>query len=553
MIEIKYSGGIIEVYSPYNNRLVEIFRGLSNRKWNPEKKCWQVGLTSLEKEFLPAIKKANMLFEFDESFSNFFTSIAKNAKKTKIDFKLKLPLYEFQKEGAKKMVWSPFFALFDDMGVGKTVQTIAAINKLKEKGEAGKVLIICPNSLKKQWHDEIKKFSNMSSLVIEGNKAKRQNLWEKRVRIKIINYELVRFDDYPFYHEWDILVLDEASRIKNSFAKTTRYIKKIRAKRRYVLTGTPIENMITDLYSIFEFLNPTILPSYRGFKEEYLITRLRNFGGLQFEEIVGYKNLDKLKKVIGPYYIRRRKEEVLKELPSLVNEKIWVELNPSERKHYNAIKKIIEEKIDNIKAGDDDSFNSILGEMTLLRVLCNGEICLKWSNPSNTEIQKMQPLMKETSSKNDECMNLIRSIIRQNGDKIIVFSDYVAPLKDLEDRLMKGQIGYSSLYGTIKNREEEIEKFRKNSNIRVLLSQIRTGGYGLNLQEANQVIFLNNPWNPAVKNQALSRTHRNGQKKTVFVYDLIVRDSIEERVLKALENKTALSEKVIAKNIKKYM
>ena len=315
------------------------------------------------------------------------------------------------------------------------------------------------------------------------------------------------------------------------------------AKYRWVLTGCPIENCVTDLHSIFEFLNPLVLGSYGNFKERYLVTELRNFNGRMFDQVTGHKNLSELKEVIKPYYLRRTKGEVLDELPEVVSERIWVDLSKSERKSYSQLEDIVVEK----KRRDE----SFMGEIQLLRVLSNGEVNLKWSSTTNPQAQKIAFDAGWGSAKNDECEKLLEQIFQVN-DKVVVFSDFVNPLVDLKKRFAKKGWKYALLTGDSK-KELELDKFEHDRECKVLLSQTKTGGYGLNLQFCSNIVFLNLPWNPAVRDQCIGRCHRIGQNQTVFIYELVASETIEEKVLDILDSKEAVSQAVITKNFKKFV
>lgn len=554
-MKIDYVNNKVEVSFSYNPVWVDLIKtSTENRQWNPDRKVWVVGLSDIDLLLIPALKKANIPYIFTENYQKAFLK----PKEQITDFGLKYPLYPYQLEGANALYYNNNFGLFHDTGLGKTVMSLGAINKLYLESDFGnlKVLILCPSSLIQQWADEIQKFSDLTYQIIQGTKEKRHKQWiegtNKLATITIANYEKIRIDDAPLQQEWDIIILDESTRIKNFNTKTTQRVKMLKGKRKFALTATALENSIKDIFSIFDFLDPMIFGKWWKFKEQFLITELREFGGHTFEEIIGYQNLDLLKKKIQPYYIRRLKQEVLPDLPSLIEENIYIQLNANEKRHYSYLKTLIEEKIEQIKDGDQASF---IGEMQLLRVLCNGEICLKRSNTNNIEIVSRQNEMAETSSKIEETLTLAKQILQNKDDKIIIFSDFTEPLFVLGKRLEKEGIGYNLLYGG-SDKAEEIKEFRTNVNSKILLCQTKTGGYGLNLFEANQILFMNMPFTYATYYQAVSRAHRNGQTKTVFVYRMITQHSIEEEVMKIVTSKKELGEKLVIdelmKSIKKW-
>ena len=548
-MKIDYVNGKVEISFPYNPTWVDLIKNSTeNRKWNPDRKVWVVGLSDIDLLLIPALKKANIPYLFSENYQKAFLKPKEQIK----DFGLKYPLYPYQLEGANALYYNNNFGLFHDTGLGKTIMSIATINKLYLDSDFGnlKVLILCPSSLIQQWADEIQKFSDLKYQIINGSKEKRQKQWidgtTTKATITLANYEKIRVDEAPLKIDWDIIILDESTRIKNFNTKTTQRVKMLKGRRKWALTATAIENSVKDLFSLFDFLDDSIFNSWWKFKEQFLITELQSFGDRDFEVIIGEKNIDVLEQKIKPYYIRRLKQEVLPELPNYIEEKVYIELSASEKHHYNYIKSIIEEKIMNIKDGDSDSF---IGELQLLRVLCNGEVCLKHSNTKNLDIVSKQNDMSESSSKIEEIIILIKQLLQNNQDKIIVFSDFTEPLFILAKRLEKEGVGHNLLYGG-SDKTEELKEFKTNKESRILLCQMKTGSYGLNLTEANNIIFMNRPFNPAVEYQAISRAHRNGQTKTVFIYYLITKNTIEEKIITMLNEKKEISNKIIKENYK---
>lgn len=540
----------VEVFFKYNPEYVALIKTLSNRRWVPDDKIWVIGLSDVEMLIEIADKNGIRVILGD----NYLSTFKKNENTLINTWETKLELHKYQKEGATKLYYNKNFAIFDDTGLGKTAQCIAVISKLYLESDSNKdfkVLIICPSSLMKQWQEEFKKFSYIDEkyiTLIKGTKLKRQQLWSENSMIKIMNYDLIRFDNEPLEQEWDLIILDEATRIKNLTAKTTQQINKLKANRKIVATATPIENNVKELYSIFNFLNPDLLGKFYNFKQEYFVEELMEAYGRTFNQLVGYKNLDKLKRIIAPFYIRRIKDEVMSELPSIINENIYIDLSTSEKTIYNHIEKLIEDQKQPENMVDG---SGIIGLYQLQRVLCNGEYCFKYSQSTNPDIMALQMKATEKSTKVNECSILINQILLNNpNDKILVFSDFTIPFELLKQKLVDLKIGYSELFGDVK-KEEQIKEFKENPNIKVFLIQTKTGGAGLNLQEANHVIFLNKPFNPATEYQALSRSHRQGQTKTVFIYNFIVEDGIEEKIIDILKKKKDLSLKVIEKDIYK--
>lgn len=464
------------------------------------------------------------------------------------DFSTKLPLYPYQIEGANMLVENNRFCLFDSIGLGKSAQILAALNHLK----LNNVLIIVPNSLKQQWVDESLKFTNLTTIIIDGNPEKRLKQW-KSIGIRITNYEKLRCkDDFAFASSkiWDCIVLDEVTRIKNYNTKVTNAVNKLMATRKWVATGTPIENCVKDLYSIYKFVNPSVFGNWWNFKTNFIVSEQKIFGSREFEIVTGYKNLELLKEMIKSSSIRRTKAEVMKELPPVVEEIIWIELNPREKHYYKRLCQIVYEKLNLIKM--TQQLQSILGELQLMRVLCNGEVCLKNSQTTNPEVADWLNEVGTTSTKIDTTFKLLKDLLEENNGKIIVFSEFLIPLKILRLKLTE-ELGenIAELHGEIKDKEKEIELFKEEKGPRIMLCQTRTGGVGLNLQMANIVVFMNRDYNPSVEEQAIGRVYRQGQTKTVFVYYILTPE--EEKINEILRSKQEIINSVIVEDVKRRL
>ncbi len=509
------------------------------RRWNPDKKVWAVGLADLKNLLIPELRLNNIDYTFSESYLNTFEQ--KEYKPKITSFNTKLPLYPYQIIGANKLIENRYFCLFDSIGLGKTAQILAAIQHLELKN----VLIVVPNSIRHQWVAEMEKFTDLTATIIEGTPKKRAQLWQEE-GIKIINYEkLICQQDYQqaVNKVFDCVVLDEATRIKNTRTKISTAIGNLNTLRKWAVSGSPVENSIQDLFSIYKFVNPDVFGNWYSFKENFLITEIQIFNSHEVEIVVGYKNLDLLKETIKPSSIRRVKSEVLKDLPDVVEETIWIDLNPKEERWYRALGQIIGEKVSAIRKHIDRA--SFLGELQLMRLLCNGEVCLKQSKTMNPKVLEWLPEVGDTSTKIDRAESLLLDLTKENNSKIIVFSDFLLPLKELKRRLNNEAIKTAELHGEISNKKEQITLFKTSPDVNVLLAQTKTGGYGLNLQEANTVVFLNRHYNPAVEEQAIGRVYRAGQNKKVMIFYILVSDSREEKINEILNDKREITDLVI--------
>ncbi len=446
---------------------------------------------------------------------------------------LSVPLYEYQKQGVLHLAFGHRAMLADDMGLGKTVQAIAAAALLKQLRDIRHVLIVCPASLKHQWAREIERFTSLSVQVIEGRPLDRRDLYRDLQFFNIMNYELVHYDeDELIRHEFDLIILDEAQRIKNWRTKTADRIKRLRSTYAFVLTGTPLENRLDELYSIFQFIDPTILGPLWRFNERYYETERRPSGSYS---VLGHKNLDELRRRIAPYVLRREREEVLLDLPERIDSNFFVEITEPQRRAYGEY----EHKLARLMAQahrrplTPDEHKILMGYLVKMRLICNA---LALHDP------EIKPQDREkTAPKLRELREILEDEIASNGHKAILFSQWTRMLELIEPVLEKLGLGWVKLTGDVPTpkRGDLIEQFFEDPNCKVFLSS-DAGGVGLNLQAASMVINLELPWNPAVLDQRIARAHRHGQPHTVNVVNLIAKGTIEERMLDTLAAKRAV-------------
>ncbi|BBE30258.1 DEAD/DEAH box helicase [Tepiditoga spiralis] len=431
--------------------------------------------------------------EFIEKLKNFET-----IKDYTNELNLKYELRGYQKKGYNFLRFLKEYnlngILADDMGLGKTFQTIALLSTVKQQN-----LIIVPNSVLHNWINEINKFSNMSYTLYSGKDKIIDNS-----DIIITTYGTVRNSLDLLEKTFEYIVLDEAQYIKNSYTKTAKSVKKLRAKHKLALTGTPIENSILDIYSIFDFL----MPNYLGTKKEFI------------ELLKTEKGTQSIKDKIKPFIIRRTKEEVLKELPTKVEETVYVDMTEDQKDVYFSMLNTIKNTV--------NTNNKILlfEALTRLRqISLHPKLVLKE--------------YKGKSGKFEELKNFIYKIINSNH-KIIIFSQFVKMLKLIEEYLNLEEISYEIITGKTKNRNEIVDKYNNNANTKIMLVSLKAGGTGLNITSADYVIHFDPWWNPAVENQATDRAHRIGQTKKVFVYKYISKGSVEEKILKLKKEKKDL-------------
>ncbi|MFQ6100094.1 MAG: SNF2-related protein [Anaerolineae bacterium] len=446
---------------------------------------------------------------------------------------LSTPLYGYQEEGVLHLTFGRRALLADDMGLGKTIQAIAAATLLKQLRDIQHVLVVTPASLKHQWAREIQRFTSLSVQVIEGNPIQRRQLYRDPQFFNIINYELVRFDEEEITkREFDLVILDEAQRIKNWRTKTADKVKRLRSPYAFVLTGTPLENRLDELYSIFQFIDPTILGPLWRFNQRYYETERRPSGSYK---VLGYKNLDELRHRIAPYVLRRVREEVLLDLPERIDSNFFVEMTDPQWKAYGEYEHRVAKLMAQARRRplSPEEHQILLGCLVKMRLICNA---LALHDP------EIKPQDREkTAPKLRELREILDEEVASNGHKAILFSQWTRMLDLTEPMLEKLKLGWVKLSGAVptKKRGALIEQFFEDPQCKVFLST-DAGGVGLNLQAASMVVNLDLPWNPAVLGQRIARAHRHGQPRPVNVVNLIAKGTIEERMLDTLAAKRAI-------------
>ena len=423
--------------------------------------------------------------------------------------------------------------LADDMGLGKTIQVITLILKYKEEQkEKLPSIVIAPSSLTLNWKNEIQKFApTLETIVINGSLEQRKKKIKdiKKYDLIITSYDLLK-RDLELYEKEDITfkyaIADEAQYIKNSNTQNAKALKSIKAETRYALTGTPIENSLAELWSIFDFIMPGYLYTYKKFKTMYEIPIVK-------EE--DESSMQKLKMLIEPFVLRRTKQEVLTELPEKEITILENEMQEEQEEIYLSYLSNIKEEVAKLIGQTDSGKNQmkVLAALTRLRQIC--------CHP-NLFIKDY----KGESSKLEQCMEITKEAIK-SGHKILLFSSYTSMLEIIEKRLKDENIKYFKLTGATKveERVDLVDEFNNNNEIKVFLISLKAGGTGLNLTGADMVIHYDPWWNVSTENQATDRAYRIGQKNNVQVYKLITKNSIEEKIYKLQKKKEKLIDNVL--------
>lgn len=437
--------------------------------------------------------------------------------------------------------------LADDMGLGKTLQTLALLLRNKEQepgnrdgqtgpqlslfggGNRATSLVIVPASLCHNWYNEIRKFCpSLKTLIHHGAARHRSVSHFAAYDIVISSYHTIRQDiEFFIAMNFFYVVLDESQHIKNPSSNIYRAVTRLRADHRIVLSGTPVENSLTDLWTQLSFVNPGLLGSLTFFRREFARPIEKNFETDKEE---------RLRKIIQPFIMRRTKEMVVRELPPVTEQVIHCDMSDEQaviyEKEKSAVRNSILENIESV--GIEKSAIMVLQGLMRLRQLAN--------HPVMTD-----ETYNGGSGKFDTVTYNIESVISE-GHKILIFSSFVKHLDLFPGWLERNRIGYAMLTGSTRDRERVIDSFRNNDNIKVFLISLKAGGVGLNLTEADYVFILDPWWNPASEIQALSRAHRIGQEKRVFVHRYISGDTIEEKILRLQERKSKLAGTFIDSN-----
>jgi superfamily II DNA or RNA helicase len=429
--------------------------------------------------------------------------------------------------------------LADDMGLGKTLQALVAIQQAKEQDGQFPSLIVCPTTLVFNWMNEIARFTpNLTTINLTGNERFELYPTLKDADIVVTSYAILRRDinaikDYPFR----FVILDESQHIKNAQAQTAMAAKLLNSQHRVALSGTPIENRLAELWSIFDFLMPDFLETFEEFRRRFI---------LPIEERGNRDAERRLKKQVFPFILRRMKRDVLQDLPPKMEQVLYCDMTDNQRQLYlDILEKAREELMEEaIQKGGKLNQQHVFSALTRLRQLVNHTSLL--SSDLNGGLHE--------SGKFEALKELLTTAIA-NGHRILLFSQFVEMLKIVKQWFVAKGIKFEMLTGQTADRQGAVERFNNDESISVFLVSLKAGGTGLNLTGADCVIHYDPWWNPAAEDQATDRVHRIGQTKSVFVYRLIARNSIEEKIMKLKARKRSLVDSIISadRNIEKKL
>jgi hypothetical protein len=485
-----------------------------------------VSALNVSRHFGPWIERARSQRERLAARAAFEADVA--AGRAAIDV-LAAPLLPYQRLGAMHLAFGERALLADDMGLGKTIQAIAACELLARRKGIERVLVVCPASLKAEWEEQIARFSQRSTRLVYGPRPQRLAALREPAFYTIVNYEQVMSDadDINAILKPDIVVLDEAQRIKNWQTKTARRVKSLRAPHAFVLTGTPVENRIDELYSIVQYLDPAILgPLFRFNRDFYQLD--------ERGRPIDYQNLAELRERVSPVMLRRRKADVEKELPGRTIKNYFIPMADEQKARYEDYRMPAAQLIAQAQRRPlrQQEFERLQMLLACMRMTCDTPAII-------------DPTCR-VSPKLEELEGILEDLLAEDGRKVIIFSEWERMLSMVRE--LTSEMGFETAWHTGSlpqiRRRAEINRFKQDPNCRLFLST-DSGSVGLNLQVASAVVNIDLPWNPAKLEQRIARAWRKNQSRSVSVINLVTEGSIEHSILHLLGQKQALADGVL--------
>ena len=470
-------------------------------------------------------QKEQKVFKNSKEFYNGFNKL--KSSKTRMPKLENVTMRDYQKDGVRwlKYLYDNNFGgcLADDMGLGKTLQTISLLSYIYPKSKSPS-LVVMPKSLLNNWKNELENFNpNLSFHTYYG--SSRDSKLFKKYNVILTTYALVRNDIEKLKSiKFDTIILDESQNIKNVDSKISRAVMLLEAKHKFALSGTPIENSLFELYSLFRFINAGLFATIADFKRDYAVPIQADAN----EEVAKI-----LKAKISPFLLRRLKKDVLRDLPAKQEQIIYVDMDDAHKKFYNQKRDYYKQLLDQqIGAnGIEKSKFLILQAFNDLRQIA-----------SAPELKSENQIL---SSKIENLFEMLEDIVL-NNHKVLIFANFLGSLDLISEKA--NELGYEHLLmtGSTRNRQELVDKFQNDKNIKLFLMTLKVGGVGLNLTEADYVFIFDPWWNKSAENQAVDRTHRMGQKNKVFSYKMITKGTIEEKILELQSQKQDMTDMIIS-------
>lgn len=542
---------IVDVNGTFKNDVDKV-KSIEGRRYNPDTKMWNIDggqLDTLVGLFQPdeiSWSMPNPYKKIKPAVANFDITL------DYID-EMKLKPYDFQIIGINFLTQIKRCLIGDEMGLGKTSQAIGGAYRLYRAGEVTKALVLCPASVKYQWGQEIEKFCNLSYVVVDGTKAKRQEAYASDAFFVIVNYELLLrdIDDIAAVLP-DIIICDEVHRIKSWTSQTSKNILKLDAEYKWGLTGTPLQNRPEEIFNVFAFLEPSILGNLWAFRKKYVV-----IGDAYGRKNVplGPKNLDDLHRRLSPYMLRRLKKDVAKDLPEMIYTPKIIEMTKDQAQLNNLVFKDFQQLMDKVDAMvERDEYGDIiksppeadraLGYFILLQEISDS---LELLSMSDSKMAQGYDISSKDSPKLEELYEICKEKLDNDPNaKIVVFTQFERMQRLVEAKLKKlGKAVVLNGATPGKKRQEAIDSFKTDSSIKFFLAT-DSGNYGINLQESDLLINVDIPWNPAIFLQRAARIHRlTSTHDSVEIISLLCRGSIDEIIYNTMYKKMEIAGKVI--------
>lgn len=456
-----------------------------------------------------------------------------------LDSLLRAPLYPYQRDGVRFCAMAGRSILADEMGLGKTVQAIATAELLRREQFVGQVVVLCPTTLKYQWKREIERFTGATVIVIEGTPEQRREQLNTDVTYKIASYNSINQQLKELETlDADMIIMDEVQRLKNWNTQIARSVRRIRSRYAVILSGTPLENRLEELYSIVELADQFLLSPYYLFKDRYIVTD-------DTGRTIGYRNLGEVGQRVSSVMLRRRKQDVALQLPARIDKKLFVPMTREQMEAHNDLKlqaaRLVAKWHRQHFLPETDR-QQLLLTLQQMRMACDSLYVLDEHSRFDTKVEETMNIL-------DECGVTLNGEGQLNGQaspKVVIFSQWERMTRLVAQELERSGVEFVYLHGNVPARERQnrVESFQNNPQVRVFLST-DAGAMGLNLQAASIVINLDLPWNPAILEQRIGRIHRIGQMRSIEVIDLISAGTIEEEMMTKLRFKSALFEGVL--------
>lgn len=516
----------------------EEFRQLAVPYFTPDGVMRPEALNSVTEFFRDAVR-LNNTFRWYPDALNFILEqrdlrrrgqlVSDYASDTALDKLLKTKLYPYQKEGIRFAFCAGKSIIADEMGLGKTIQAIGTAELMKNHHFISSVLIVCPTSLKYQWKKEIERFTDSQAVVVEGNHLVRKKLYEAEETYKIVSYNSVCNDIKILKSlHTDFLIMDEVQRLKNWNTKISRNARHIESEYAVILSGTPLENKLEELYSIMQFVDQFCLGPYYQFVDQ---TVVKSDTG----KVISYKNLNAIGERMKNVLIRRRKKDVALQLPGRMDKVLFVPMTEQQREMHDEYQNIVAQlvfKWTRTRFLSEKDRKRLLLLLSQMRMICDSTYILDQKSRYDTKVE--------------ETLNILKNVFDSGDEKVVIFSQWERMTRLIAKELDELGVRYEYLHGGVPSeaRKNLVDNFTELPESRVFLST-DAGSTGLNLQVASILINLDLPWNPAVLEQRIARIYRIGQKRNIQVINLVASQTIEERMLSTLNFKTSLFEGIL--------